>query len=430
MPFKKLIIFLLTFSFFSLFASSQTTTGATDSLAREQNLTIADSIGLPDTALRILNLNPYFNMHVDSVLSYKFDINKQEEKYYWYLKNAFAGLSINKNTGLFSLKPAKSYFLTNKLQYDAEYKVQLGVQNLNNPLDRVDTSVVIVFYNTEIIYPRVKPTISKTVIAEGEEIRFKIKCEAGSFPINSVNVFSNYVLTNSTDINNCDEEFVWMPNYEFVKETDSAKQKTVLLGIVGNSKSNIKDTAFVTIEVRNALNYPLAAEEHAVAVKNVRSYVSKLKYTFLVLDKQVRKTKKARIAFDMSTATAALSGTVLSSLSDESAKTAGKILPSVGLAIVPVKEVAAPNKNVEQNQATLIRNAIKRLEYMLYDNVLVGENGPKISEKVNKLKDELKQSQVQLIDIPIEVANTMSDEALNEYFQNPKVNKKYRVNRK
>jgi hypothetical protein len=86
---------------------------------------------------------------------------------------------------------------------------------------------------------------------------------------------------------------------------------------------------------------------------------------------------------------------------------------------------------VEQNQASLIRSSIKRLEYMLYDYTLLGDRDPQILTKTAKLKEELKQSQMQLIDVPVDVTTEgMTEEELNKYFNNPKVNKKYRVNNK
>ena len=39
----------------------------------------------------------------------------------------------------------------------------------------------------------------------------------------------------------------------------------------------------------------------------------------------------------------------------------------------------------------------------------------------------MKQIQVQLIDIPTLDTNNLSEEELNNYFNNPKVNKKYKV---
>ena len=53
-----------------------------------------------------------------------------------------------------------------------------------------------------------------------------------------------------------------------------------------------------------------------------------------------------------------------------------------------------------------------------------------IVKKTNKLRDELKQTQIQLIDVPIEETSTMTEEELNNYFNNPKVNKKYRLKSK
>jgi hypothetical protein len=57
----------------------------------------------------------------------------------------------------------------------------------------------------------------------------------------------------------------------------------------------------------------------------------------------------------------------------------------------------------------------------------VGEKDTDIAKKTAKLKDELKQIQIQLIDIPLELANNMTEEELNEYFNSPKVTKKYRL---
>src|SRR5664279_1631192 len=59
-----------------------------------------------DSNLRIINLNPYFTQNVDSVNVYKFNINKDPSKYYWYLKNAPVGLSINKDNGQLRFKAA------------------------------------------------------------------------------------------------------------------------------------------------------------------------------------------------------------------------------------------------------------------------------------------------------------------------------------
>src|SRR3982750_1536121 len=116
-----------------------------------QNLTHTDSLTLlkadsilqaanADSALRIININPDFNVHVDSMLSYQFMINRDPARYYWYLKNSPAGLKIEKDNGLLTFRPDKSYFLSGKLKYDYDYKVIIGVQNLSNAKDKYDTS--------------------------------------------------------------------------------------------------------------------------------------------------------------------------------------------------------------------------------------------------------------------------------------------------
>ena len=85
---------------------------------------------------------------------------------------------------MLSFKAEKSYFMSGKLKYDQEYTVHLGVQNLSDPKERVDTGFVLVFYNTEIITPKVKPTVASTLLVEeGQTISFNLLCETGNFPI-------------------------------------------------------------------------------------------------------------------------------------------------------------------------------------------------------------------------------------------------------
>ena len=152
-----------------------------------------------------------------------------------------------------------------------------------------------------------------------------------------------------------------------------------------------------------------------------------LKYTFLQLDKSVKGTKNVRTSFDITSSTTALTGSILASSANSSTQKTGQILPSVGVSLVPIKEAVAPQKVFDQNQASLVRGSIKRLEYMVRENVVVGERDPDLVKKTTKLKDELKQTQIQLIDVPLELANTMTEEELNQYFNSPKVTRKYRV---
>jgi hypothetical protein len=384
-----------------------------------------------DSTLRIIDLNPFFTLHVDSTFSYQLHINKASENYFWYLKNAPIGLRINKENGTISFKADKSYFLSGKLKYDVNYNVNIGVQNLKDPKERVDTNFTIVFYNTEIVPSKVKPTVANTVtIDEGETVSFKLICDNGSFPIENIITLTDVPITKYQIVQQCGDEFSWTPSYEFTKETDQGKQKTVTVSFIGSTKFQIKDTASIRIIVKDALNYPLALEDYKQAVRNVNSYVLQLKYTFLQLDRKLKKTKSFRTSFDITSAGTSLTGTVLSTSNDENTQKKGKILPSVGLALVPIKEAAVPNKSVDQNQAAQIRTSIKRLEYMTQENQLIGEKDPDIAKKTNKLRDELKQVQVQLIEVPIDITNNMSAEELDRYFNSPKVNKKYRLGRK
>src|SRR5688572_1373815 len=390
----------------------------------------ADSVHYPvaDTVLRIKNLNPFFTLHVDSAIQYKLEINKESSDYYWYLRNSPIGVRINKDNGLLTVRVEKSYFLSGKLKYDNEYKVTLGVQSLTNPKEKVDTSFAISFYNTDIIPSKVKPSVSGTLfVEEGETVSFKVQCENGSFPIDNITFFANTPLINYSVIRECNQDFTWSPGFDFVRETDSAKVRVVNLSFVGANRFMLKDTAVVRIVVKDALNYPLAQEEYNKQVKAVNTYILQLKYTFLQLDKNVKKVKTTRTTFDITGSATALTGSILNSSTNESTAKTGRVLPSVGVSLVPVKEAVAPPKTFDQNQASLIRSSIKRLEYMLRDNSLIGESDSQIMTKANKLKEELKQIQIQLIDIPIEITNNMTEEELNQYFNSPKVNKKYRI---
>jgi hypothetical protein len=388
-------------------------------------LTPADSSYVP---LRITNLNPYFTIHSDSTLTYNLEINKDETKYYWFLRNSPVGLRINKDDGLLTFKAEKSFFLSGKLKYDVEYKVNIVVQNLSNPKERVDTFFTMVFYNTDIISSKVKPSVSSTLtVDEGDTVSFKVQCENGSFPIENITFFANRPLKNFTLVKKCDDDFTWMPPFDFVKESDSARIKILVLCFVGVNNFHISDSATVRITVRDALNYPLAQDDYNLTVKNINTYILKLKYTFLQLDKRVKGTKNTRTTFDITGSTTALTGSILASSSNSSTQKTGQILPSVGISLVPIKEAVAPQKVFDQNQASLVRGAIKRLDYMVGDNGLIGERDPDITKKTTRLKEELKQAQIQLIDVPLELATNMSEEELNQYFNSPKVTKKYRL---
>jgi len=421
---KKSIITVIFISFFVLSSFAQL---RKDSIPLIQLLQPPAPPPVLDSVLRIKNINPYFTLHVDSTLKYQLEINKDPEKYYWFLKNGPLGLKINKDNGLLTFKAEKSYFLSGRLKYDYEYKTTLTVQNLDNPDDRMDTSFTILFYNTEIIPSIVKPTVTSTLfIDEGDTVNFKIQCDNGNFPIEEITYLSNYPIRSSTPVTKCNDDFTWFVPFDFVRETDKDKQRKVELYFIGINKFGNRDTAAIQIYVKDNINYPLQLAEFAKLRLVVEQYVKQLKSSFRLVDKKIKKTKNTRSGFDLASASTVLGGTVFSTLPGNSQQTTGKILPSVGIALVPVKEAASPNSNVDQNIATLIRSSIKRLEYLLAENTVTGDRDPEILTKQRKLKDELKQTQIQLIDIPIAEDET-SNKELDEYFNNPKVNKKYKV---
>jgi hypothetical protein len=385
---------------------------------------LQDTTKTPDDSLRIRNLNPYFSVHVDSTLSYQLEINRDPARYFFFMKDAPVGMKIKEN-GAITFRADKSYFLSGRLKYDLQYKVKIGVQNLDNPKDRLDTSFTIQFFTTDVIPSRVKPTVSSLLtIDEGDTINFRVQCESGTYPIESINFFSNVPIRGNTIVKNCDDLFTWSPPYDFAKETDSGKTKLLILYFVGTNKMFQRDTAIVKIYVKDALDYPYAKDDYNQTIKNIRLYMLRLKYAFLLLDKRVKHTRNTRQGFDITAAATGLGGTVATASNN---MTTGEILPSVGVAMVPVKETAAPPLTAEQNQATLIRAAVKRLDYMIHENTLVGEKDPDVTKKTAALKSELKQTQVQLIDVPLEETSSMTEEQLNAYFDNPTVNKKYRM---
>ena len=380
-----------------------------------------------DTALRIRNLNPYFTLHVDSSLSYKLEINKELKDYYWYLKNSPVGLRINKDNGLLTFKADKAYFLSGRLKYDVEYKVQVGVQNLNKADEKLDTFFTIVFFNTEIIASKIRPSVSSTVtVYEGDTTRFVLNCENGNFPIEYINFESSIPISPTYPINSCRDEFVWWIPYDFVKDNDASKERTFNLLFIGSDKFRNKDTAVVRVIVKDAINYPLKRQEYDKLVSDYNRYIQQLKFTFRTMDKKIKKTRNKRIAFDMTSSSSALAGTILSTSTNDSQKNVGRVLPAVGVTLVPVKEAVAPNKVNDQNSVSQVRTSIRKLEYILSENGLIGEKDPDIIAKTTKLRTDLKQIQLQLIDVPLEEIEVSDEKDANKYFDDPKVNKKYR----
>jgi len=431
---RKSGILILVLIIFCIRALAQRDTiPGTDTIPKTDTI-LKDSLLVPvkpvitDSILRITNLNPYVTLHVDSTLSYKLDINKELRNYYWFLRNAPVGLKISKDEGILTFKADKSFFLSGRLRYDNEYKVSLGVQNLKNAKERVDTFFTLVFYSTEILPSRVKPGISSILLVEeGDTVNFKVQCEAGSFPIENITTITNIPLKNVQQVKKCDDDFIWSIPFDFIKDGDTAKQRTLIISFIGANKFLNRDTATVRLIVRDALNYPQRYIEYNRTVKEVKYYILQMKFSFKELDKKVRKTKNSRTGFDLASGTSALGGTVASSLTNTGSNTVGKILPSVGVALVPVKEAVSPVKSYEQNSASLVRTSIRRLEYALSDNSLMGDRDTEVLPKSKKLKDELKSIQVQLIDVPTMDTGNLSEEELNNYFNNPRVNRKYKV---
>jgi len=424
---KKLISILSVFLFTQLSAQEKT-----DTIFVTQD-TILTPVSDPldtDTVLRVINLNPFFTIQVDSTLTYDFQINRPKSNYFFYLKNAPIGVKLDKSTGLLYFKADKSYFKSGKLKYDIPYAVELGVQNLRNADERFESSFTLLFYSTEVIVSKLKPTVGNLMfLEEGDSIRFRVQCEEGSFPVEQITIITNEPISNFKTVVKCNDEFAWMVPYDFIRDNDTAKQKTLALQFIGADKFRNRDTALVKLVIKPGINYIQKNLEHQQVAAEMKKYITNLKLTFYVISTNIKNNKSTRTGFDITGSSTAMLGTILSTAGESvSAKNVGKVLPSVGLTLVPVKEAIAPNKVQEQNTASQVRATIKRLDYILTENMMIGDKDPDILAKTRKLRDELKQSQLQLVDLPmVEFDPRYSQEQAEKYFNNPKVNKKYRL---
>ena len=425
---KKLVLIL---SFFLLNrAGAQELQADTIIVAQDTLISPLGNTDSSDSQLRIVNLNPYFTIQVDSTLVYDFQINKPAENYFWYLKNAPVGVKLDKNKGILYFKADKSFFKSGKLKYDIPYSVELGVQNLRNAEERFESNFTLLFYSTEVNISKLKPTVGNILyLEEGDSIRFRVQCEEGSFPIEQITIVTNEPISNFKSVSRCNDEFSWMVPYDFIRDNDTAKQKTLVLQFIGADKFRNRDTSTVRLIIKPGINYIQKNLEHQQVSAELKKYITNLKLTFYVISNNIKNNKSTRTGFDITGSSTAMLGTILSTAGESvSAKNVGKVLPSVGLTLVPVKEAVAPNKVQEQNTASQVRATIKRLDYMLTENMLVGDKDPDIMIKTRKLRDELKQSQLQLVDLPmVEFDPRYSQEQAEKYFNNPKVNKKYRL---
>jgi len=412
-----------------LFGNAQETT--TDTLKKAVDTLVLPPTAAPfqDSILRIINLNPYFTVQVDSVLMYDLQINKPAENFYWFMKNAPVGVKIDRNSGLLYFKAEKSYFKSGKLRFDLPYTVEVGVQNLRDPKEKYESSFTIMFYSTEVVVSKLKPTVGNILLLEeGDSIKFRVQCEEGSFPVEQITIVTNEPISNFKSVNKCNDEFSWMVPYDFIRDNDTAR-KTLVLQFIATDKFRNRDTSTVKLIIKPGINYIQKNLEHQQVASEMKKYVTNLKLTFYVISTNIKNNKKTRTGFDITGSTTAFMGTLLStSGTSTGAKNAGKVLPSVGLSLVPVKEAVSPNKVQEQNTASQVRATIKRLDYMLTENMLIGDKDPDILPKTKKLREELKQAQLQLVDLPlVEFDPRFSQEDAEKYFNNPKVNKKYKL---
>ena len=79
----------------------------------------------------------------------------------------------------------------------------------------------------------------------------------------------------------------------------------------------------------------------------------------------------------------------------------GRIMPGIGLTLIPVKEGVALSKVQEQNTATQVRAKVRRLEYVPSENRLSGERNIEVLMKTKIIQDELRKSRLQFVDLPM-----------------------------
>ena len=114
------------------------------------------------------------------------------------------------------------------------------------PNEKIDTSFTLIFYNTEVLQPKIKFTVSNTLeVEEGKPVTFDVLCEAGNFPIEDILFSSNIPISGYKLVKHCDDNFSWTPPYDFVNENDRDKQRTVILSFIGSTRFKVRDTALV-----------------------------------------------------------------------------------------------------------------------------------------------------------------------------------------
>ncbi len=401
-----------------------------DTLKRQDTILIVLPPVYQDTALRIMNLNPYFTIHEDSVVNYDLAINKESKDYFWFIQKSPLGVRLDKKSGNLTIKGDKALFKTGRLKYDIPYQVQIGVQNLHNPTDRVDTSFTILFYSTEVVVSKVKPSTSSIInVEEGDSVQFRVLCDEGSFPLEQISMNTSMPLSNFSTVKKCNDEFKWVVPFGIFRENDTAKVKFVLVDFIGTDKFYNKDTASIRINIKPGINFPVRNLAHKRISDEFENYIKYLKFQFFEVSGKVKRTKKVRTTFDISSSTTAFAGTIISSTSEAGSSGAswGRIMPSVGLTLVPIKEATAPNNIQQQNTATQIRSEARRLEFFLGENQLSGDRDAEVLAKIKRLQDELKKAKLQFLDLdPVDAKEYMNKD-IDKFFNDPKVNKKYRI---
>ncbi|MCH5689192.1 hypothetical protein LWM68_36085 [Niabella sp. W65] len=143
-----------------------------------------------------------------------------------------------------------------------------------------------------MVYPKIKPSVvSPVTINEGDRLSFNVLCENGNFPIEKILMSSDISIGNFKLPKTCDDNFEWVPGYDFVTEKDAKGERIVNLEFIGTTNFNFADTARVKVVVKDGLNYDIATKEYNDALRLMKIWILRYKYTFYQLDKKIKKQK-------------------------------------------------------------------------------------------------------------------------------------------
>jgi len=390
-------------------------------------------VAIADTTLCIINVSPCFYLYPDSAIAYQLRLNRNPSGYTWYLKNNPPAVQLDSKTGMLYIKASATLFRQQKMFFGHRYVVSLGVQNNRDPTEWTDTSFAVIFQDPAIARGQIIPSVAGDIFAEeGDTIRFTLGCDNGNALVQSIKLSTSVAIGNYTSIQRCDDVFMWAIPFDFIRDRDSLDLRELRLTFVSIDDLQKKDTAEINIVIRQGINYVEKNQEYRKTAEEVKKYVQSLKLTFYVLNKSLRFNKFSRALFDVSAALTALAPAVIPEQQDEAKTGSGwnvsKLLPGIGLTLIPIKESLVPVKVQERANANQVRAVAKKLEFALLQNNLIGHRDPAVLNMICNLHEELRQARMQLIEVPLmEFDEDLSIEDAESYFKNYRTHKRHRL---